>query len=406
MYEISTEEEQDINAGPKIQFCSSIAVYVQQSCVCVERRRTKRIIGAIGIVFVVILIGIILQKLPIGFTKNTHAQKTFNRPNATLPPVLLSHYSGLKITDAVKANILNKQCYAALHGYEFILHTENLVHEIYKNNKELYWLKHPHWNKIPALKSLLEEGYPYVLLSDVDFWVKDISVPLKTHMIESSLLGTDASIFLPRDSMESNSFAFSNFAMIIKNTNFSKTFVQKWEDIMLGKICPKGSVFKDRRSDPNRSKITDNWADSDQPGMWIALVLTAEIFTGHKSSFKCDENGYFTPNAYHINDYFKKLGYRVGNSAYDLKPNVKQHIIWSTTSEYHSRPGLGLQMNWGNWGKLKEFAFGVHEKHVKHLPEVITKELDVCKKNLGCVVEIHNDTGKVFKQCTLLSGNL
>ena len=101
---------------------------------------------------------------------------------------------------------------------------------------------------------------------------------------------------------------------------------------------------------------------------------------------------FFTPNeGRHFSKYFKTLGYVTGNSAYDLKVNQKQHIIWSTTSEEHSRPGLGLNMNFGRWKYLKEYAFGIHEKHMDHLPLVIHRNLKGCVEILNCTVVIENN---------------
>lgn len=298
-------------------------------------------------------------------------------PKKKLKIALVTTSVFTKKNTILEKNIVNKKCYCKMHKYTCIFNKTGVSKKV---THEKYWQKYPHWNKIFHLESALQSGYDWVLISDHDYWIKDLSTPLEQHINEAHLYGLkNVSVILPRDDMEKNVFSFSNFAMFFKNNAFTSLLVKTWKDIYLGRICPKGAVFESSKEDEY------DWSDSDQPAFWIALVLTSEFFTRIKADITCNNDGFFTPNAYYINSYFSKLGYKTGNSGYtDLKNAPKnQQIVWSTVSNDHSRPGLGLQLDWGSWEKLQEHAFGIHIKNINNLPDVMKNELKMCDKHLS-----------------------
>jgi len=165
-------------------------------------------------------------------------------------------------------------------------------------------------------------------------------------------------------------------------------------------LCPNGNFHLD--------SAEYNWDDSDQPGLWYALLKTHQEFFPNdvfdKNFPLCNETSGLIAGDQggpwmNIDRYFNANNLLIGNYGSDLaKIPDDQPIIWSKSGK-DSRTGLAVQMEWGNFGnKIWRWAFAIHKK--KDWPgEDITREVEICKTRHGCYANYNNSRRELQIGC-------
>ena len=206
--------------------------------------------------------------------------------------------------------------------------------------------------------------------------------PIESFLKQFQLYNKSPSVLLPREGRPS--FSPSSFTVMIKNDKFGWRVLDHWLDFGKG-LCKNGN-FPDYNTDDYR------WQDSDQPGLWYALIKThMEFFPGVvKETFPvCNEStGLLADanNAYQnkINSYFRQVNAKLGSFGEDLfKIPSDQPIVWSTVKSggaalgiWHSRPNSNVMIPW---------TFGLHTKTPpRNWPGTMNIELELCKTVHGC----------------------
>jgi hypothetical protein len=289
--------------------------------------------------------------------------------------------------------LINKACYAHLWGYDFIFNTTYGFDESLLADR--HWLKYGTWSRVPHILARIKE-YDWILYSDTDYVINDMTRSLESFVKEFELYGHhDVHIFVPKDNKIAGRFTFSAFAVMIRNSPFGLRVLENWMELARG-LCPKGNF----KSDPNRY----HWQDSDQPGLWYALIKTHKEFfpmadANHPDDFPQCNNTTGLMDAHwgfgsYLNIYFRRVKAVIGsNGAHLSKVPRGQPIIWSKESS-DDRTGLGLQLAWGNprprAADLAVHSFAQHIKGVDLWSTKMKDELQVCKDLHGCYAEYHN----------------
>ena len=133
-------------------------------------------------------------------------------------------------------HIINKACYSYIWGYDFIFNTTYGFDDTYP---KWHWLDFGAWNKVPHLKSRIRD-YDWIFYTDTDFIIQDIMRPLESFVNEWELYGKkNVQLFLPTDRYGPMEFLFSNFAFLIRNSNFGHSILNYWDDF----VRVRGIVF-------------------------------------------------------------------------------------------------------------------------------------------------------------------
>lgn len=310
-------------------------------------------------------------------------------------------------------HILNRECYCHLWNYQCIFNqtmelglyakppdnrtnTAKVTAAAPSNTtSDPWWLEFGGWERVAHLQAALPK-YDWVLYGDIDYIIKDMSRPIESFIREFDLYGkNDVNVLVPVDDNENDhQFAFSNFAILIKNSPFGRKLLENWRAFGMG-LCPNGN-FPDKS---NKKKYS--WEHSDQPGLWYALMKTHMDFNPNSMKppgiLTCNETTGLIANGYwmDINTYFYGNGYRRGNYGEDLaKVPDNQQIAWSQTHN-DSMSGLGVDGNWLNGAKkFWHNAFALHYKKSSEQwnPEMQI-ELSMCKHIHGCSVSWNKTTG-------------
>ena len=205
--------------------------------------------------------------------------------------------------------IINRQCYAHLWNYDFIL---NQTRELTGSNSSKWWLEYGSWDRVPHLQAALP-NYDWVLYGDLDYIIKDYSRPLDSFIKEFEMYGVnDVQVLIPVDDNEANiPREFSDFAIMIKNGPFGKRLLENWRVFAAG-LCPSGNFESKTKS--------YEWCHSDQPGLWYALMQT------HKEFYPNDKH--HSPNIAQCNEDtgFIKDNHWLGFNKYFTK--VSSKIMW------------------------------------------------------------------------------
>jgi hypothetical protein len=113
--------------------------------------------------------------------------------------------------------------------------------------------------------------YDWILYTDTDFAINDIMRPLESFLHEFELQGKkNVQLFLPRDTYDKRQFLFSAFAFMIHNSPFGHSILKYWDTFARG-ICEKGNL-----NSTSNGRYT--WLDTDQPGLWYAMMRTYADF--------------------------------------------------------------------------------------------------------------------------------
>ena len=308
------------------------------------------------------------------------------------------------LIDNMRDHIINKACYAHVWNYPFIVNTTYGFTTVASLVATRPWLRFGGWHRVPQLEAaLVDRTKPngWVLYADLDYVIKDISRPLESFTSQFELYGLEPHVFVATDTQDV--YAFSDFAFMIRNSDFGRSVLRYWQEFAMG-ICPRGNFLPKENDD-----TLLQWYDTDQPGLWYALIKAHMEFYPNdvlprthprcnaSSGYIAEENGSYWLS---INEYFAGNGLIFGNSEEDLASIPKyQPIIWSRNTNA-SRPGLGLQMNWGPWADAEPFAFGIHQKQTDQWPAAMIRELDLCKRLHRCDVHIDNNTNwQVITSC-------
>jgi hypothetical protein len=289
-------------------------------------------------------------------------------------------------------HLVNKACYCKLWGYDYIF---NMTRG-FDRSIDRHWLEYGAWSRVPHMQAALDHGYDYIMYADNDYVIKDMSQPLESFLTEFRLYDKDVHVFLPRDG-DLGFYTFSSFVVMIKNSPFGRAILHHWTEFAKG-LCPNGNF-------PS-VKGEYEWTDSDQPGLWYALIKAHLEFypaPGVADDFPgCSETTGLidTSRAFgtYLNIYFKRRGAKFGSFGDDLdKVPDDQPIIWSTIGK-DSRSGIGLQMNWDRQPKLQPYAFAIHQKKIKRWPKHMHRELELCKVKHGCYA-YYNDENELKIGC-------
>jgi hypothetical protein len=157
-------------------------------------------------------------------------------------------------------HVINRACYANLWGYDYILNTTAgfTKEELTKDRR---WLRYGHWNRVPHLLASIEL-FDWVLYT-LDFSFKDLTRPLESFAHEWHHYDKVINVLVPSDKHRGDSFAFSSFAVLVRNSPFGRSVLQHWYEVAMG-LCPAGNF-------PTNKKVY-HWVDSDQPGLWYGLT--------------------------------------------------------------------------------------------------------------------------------------
>jgi len=294
--------------------------------------------------------------------------------------------------------ITNRQCYAHLWNYDFIL---NQTRELSgsNSNSTKWWLEYGAWDRIPHLQAALPK-YDWVLYGDLDYIIKDYSRPLDSFIKEFEMYGVNnVQVLIPVDDNEADiPRSFSSFAIMIKNGPFGKRLLENWRTFAAG-MCPNGNFESKTKS--------YEWYHCDQPGLWYALMQTHKDFypndAHHRPNIaQCNEDTGYIQDDYWLGfrEYFTKVGYKVGNYGEHLSRVPKdQAIIWSKSSN-QSMSGLGVNRNWSFEDKYREHAFAFHwNKPSSQWDPDMQLTLAVCKEIHGCFARMNNETLKIESGC-------
>ena len=153
---------------------------------------------------------------------------------------------------------------------------------------------------------------------------------------------------------------------------------------------------------------TYGWLDTDQPGLWYAMMRTyADFFPDRvpKDNYpQCNETtGVLDKHTPPWNDFFKAMANLTkGSTGRELaKLPDDQPFVYSSKPD-GQRSGLALQLNWGVNKKFAEKytdgAFALHLKNVKEFPIRMVAEIEDCRKNYGCYAH-YNDLGELKIGC-------
>eukprot|EP00525_Craspedostauros_australis_P008740 CAMPEP_0198110602 /NCGR_PEP_ID=MMETSP1442-20131203/2619_1 /TAXON_ID= /ORGANISM="Craspedostauros australis, Strain CCMP3328" /LENGTH=439 /DNA_ID=CAMNT_0043766735 /DNA_START=44 /DNA_END=1363 /DNA_ORIENTATION=- len=279
-------------------------------------------------------------------------------------------------------HMVNKACYAYLWDYDLIVNQTESFTQQQKDASP--WLNFGHWNRVPHLQAIIDD-YDWVMYADADHYFRDLSFPLESFLREFKVYNQTPSVFVPTDDI--NTFHFSSFAVLVKNSPFGKRMLDNWMKFGNG-LCRRGN----KRVRIQRNGPLYKWQHSDQPGLWFSLVQTYEDFyqTGNMQPICNKKTGFMnSPNAYidEINEYFKQAGLIYGHHGDALAQMNNQPIVWSTVGgaiTSHSWSGLGLQLN---TDRKTSFAFrdqavAVHRKEFEGTD--VERELEYCQRAHGC----------------------
>jgi len=254
-------------------------------------------------------------------------------------------------------------------------------------------------HRVPHVNARIRD-YDWILYTDTDFLINDIMRPLESFINEFELYNkTNVQLLVPVDNYRSNSYTFSAFAFLIRNSKYSHTLLKYWDDFARG-LCKNGNLN-------TTSGGKYNWLDTDQPGLWYAMMRTYvdyfpdRVPNDHNYPQCNDTLGILNKDNPKWNDYFKNMkGLTKGSTGRELDkvPNDQPYIYSSLPDG--QRSGLALQMNWGD-NKMRRYedgAFALHLKDTKSFPLGVRAELQYCRKNLGCYAH-YNDQGELKIGC-------
>ena len=315
---------------------------------------------------------------------------SFVPPKGANPPV--------RMKENYFDHIINKACYSYIWGYDFIF---NMTHGFDESYPKWHWLNFGHWNKVKHLQSRIEE-YDYIFYTDTDFLIQDIMRPVESFLHEFELYNkTNVHLFLPQDKFDEypREFLFSNFAFLMRNSKFSLDILKYWDDFARG-MCPRGNL--NLTSDGQYK-----WYDSDQPGLWYAMMRT---YTEHfpdrvpaNNYPQCNETtGTIPMHSPPWNTYFQNIANLTkGSSGEDLKavPDDQPYIFSNKPGALRS--GMALNLNWGispDTEEMTKYSYAFHLKDNSRLPPIVNEELERCKSKYGCYAH-YDKSGEIRIGC-------
>jgi len=339
---------------------------------------------------------------------NEHYQ--VNKPTKPSFAIISSYLPSSQYDNVEKVGMLdhlvNKACYCYLWGYDFIFNMSNGFNTSNVQKEREYWLEYGTWHRVPHIRDRIRE-YDWILYADIDYVIQDMVTPLDSFLVEFELHDRHPSIFIPKD-FNDMAFTFSAFAVMIKNSAFGNKVLDYWMEFSQG-ICKNGNFHSGKRK--------YQWEDSDQPGLWYAL-MKAHMDFQHKGDqqklnsalhmyVQCNEKGLIQTERElalgpEMNKYFRKMEAIRGNAGIDLfdVPD-NQPIIWSLPKQNTSRAGgLGLQLNWGGPKnqQILPFAFAIHMKDTQKWPTSLQHTVSECKQKHGCYAA-YDKNGKLQIGC-------
>lgn len=305
-------------------------------------------------------------------------------------------------------HVTNRACYCNLWNYDFIVNqTREITHvaEAQPDNRREWWLQFGCWERVSHIQAALER-YDWVIYTDLDFVIKDLSRPIESFFRELDLYGkTNVQVLLPSDTNVGTSpTAFSSFAILIKNSPFGKMLLKNWRSFAMG-VCPNGN-FEDKGG-----QRMYEWQHSDQTGLWYALMKTHMDFFPNDAHLppqiiNCnDTNGLIddsnTGPWMDFENYFRKNGYLSGNYGEKLAGVLDDQAIIFSRSGSDSMSGLGVDHNYVPDGyKFWNHSFALHWKAPSDqwFPDM-QRELTLCKSVHGCNASL-DEFGEIRAGCS------
>ena len=302
-----------------------------------------------------------------------------------------------KLKEEYFDHIVNKACYCYIWGYDFIFNTTYGFDHTYP---KWHWLDYGTWHRVPHVESRIRE-YDWILYTDTDFAIKDMMRPLESFLHEFQLYGkNNVQLFVPLDNDNKQIFTFSAFAFMIHNSSFGHRILKYWDDFARG-VCKNGNLN-------TTATKTYNWLDTDQPGLWYAMMRTyADFFPDRvpKDNYpQCNgTTGVLDKHTPPWNDFFKAMvNLTRGSTGGELaKVPDDQPFIFSNLPD-GQRSGLAIQLNWGvKDGFIKKYqdgAFALHQKKVNKFPKGMMNEPAYCRSHYMCYAN-YNELGKLEVGC-------
>ena len=180
-----------------------------------------------------------------------------------------------RISDKYLDYVINKNCYAELWGYDFILNTTfGFADGPFDKPGRPFWLQYGNWHRVPHIRAAIND-YDWILYSDLDFVIKDLTRPIESFIKQWILYGkNNVHVFVPPKNKKS--IVFSTFAILVRNSDFGRALLRNWEEFGRG-LCPNGTF---EVHNPAQMDILGQikWEFTDQPGLWYALLQTSIDF--------------------------------------------------------------------------------------------------------------------------------
>jgi hypothetical protein len=222
-------------------------------------------------------------------------------------------------------------------------------------------------------------NYDWVLWTDADYIFQQLNTPLDIFFAEWEAHGLrNVQVFLPHD-INPNMFAFSSFAVLIRNSPFGHEVLRQWRAFAKG-LCLNGNILPSSR---------EHWVHSDQPGLWYALIQAHAKAAGKEFSITCTKKGFLDvhdilkPFVFEFNQYFQGVFNRSTPPNNVSEVPKDEPIVWSS---WQGGLGANIEPLVGFWRATNKTvppeipdAVGLHVKVA--LSQQVRDNLANCSKS-------------------------
>lgn len=253
----------------------------------------------------------------------TIRQKANNdkRQSPRIALVTVSYYDNKpQKYDRFTDHFLSKACFASRHGYDFYLDTFNRLPDGL----------HPKFAKTFLSMQLLDK-YDWLYFTDDDVLMN--SFDYKLENIIEGFGDVDIHLIVPKDKVGPDNLQFSNYAFMIRNSDFGRTLLQDWFHSF--QTCQLAKPFR-------------NWPD--QSNMWLMIVKNVyqyyNLTVPTAIQQVCWENTTTVDGQDLIGifkDSLRKLGFTTAQSITSER-TLQAPVAWSEVDQ-GNQLGLGIQRN-------------------------------------------------------------
>mmetsp|Transcript_32354 Transcript_32354/g.62193 ORF Transcript_32354/g.62193 Transcript_32354/m.62193 type:complete len:408 (-) Transcript_32354:410-1633(-) len=164
-----------------------------------------------------------------------HLLLEYEPPKLRIGLVTSFHFSDPRVhTEFVRHTYPNRMCYARQHGYY------NLFSTTPQPDKENDGV----WARL-AMASKWLPFMDWLLITDSDYFVVDMSRPLQSFVQEFEHVGADIHMLVPRDVPFQNDYAFSSFAILVRNTPLIQQLLSELLSLRLE--CPTALLWPEQQ---------------------------------------------------------------------------------------------------------------------------------------------------------------